>query len=35
VYGPYGAAARLGVPATTLDSQLRTLGINKHQFKKL
>ena len=35
VYGPYGAAARLGVPATTLDSQLRTLGINKHLFKKL
>jgi formate hydrogenlyase transcriptional activator len=33
VYGPRGAAARLGLPATTLDSQLRTLGINKHQFK--
>jgi formate hydrogenlyase transcriptional activator len=33
VYGPRGAAARLGVPATTLDSQIRTLGINKHQFK--
>jgi formate hydrogenlyase transcriptional activator len=35
VYGPQGAAARLGLPATTLDSQLRTLGINKHQFKNL
>jgi formate hydrogenlyase transcriptional activator len=35
VYGPHGAAARLGLPATTLDSQLRTLGVNKHQFKKL
>jgi transcriptional regulator with GAF, ATPase, and Fis domain len=35
VYGPHGAAARLGLPATTLDSQLRTLGINKHQFKRL
>src|SRR5678815_3123733 len=34
VYGTQGAAARLGIPATTLDSQLRTLGINKHQFKK-
>jgi formate hydrogenlyase transcriptional activator len=34
VYGPHGAAVRLGLPATTLDSQLRTLGINKHQFKK-
>jgi formate hydrogenlyase transcriptional activator len=33
VYGPEGAAARLGLPATTLDSQLRALGINKHQFK--
>jgi len=33
VYGPRGAAARLGLPATTLDSQLRVLGINKHQFK--
>ena len=33
VYGPHGAAARLGLPATTLDSQMRALGINKHQFK--
>jgi len=33
VYGPHGAAARLGLPATTLDSQLRALRINKHQFK--
>jgi len=33
VYGPHGAASRLGLPATTLDSQLRGLGINKHQFK--
>ena len=33
VYGPHGAASRLGLPATTLDSQLRVLGINKHQFK--
>jgi formate hydrogenlyase transcriptional activator len=33
VYGPRGAAARLGLPATTLDSQIRALGINKHQFK--
>jgi len=33
VYGPHGAAARLGLPATTLDSQMRVLGINKHQFK--
>jgi formate hydrogenlyase transcriptional activator len=33
VYGPRGAAAQLGLPATTLDSQIRALGINKHQFK--
>ena len=33
VYGPRGAAAQLGLPATTLDSQMRVLGINKHQFK--
>ena len=33
VYGPRGAAARLGLPATTLDSQIRALSINKHQFK--
>jgi formate hydrogenlyase transcriptional activator len=33
VYGPRGAAARLGVPATTLDSQIRAFSINKHQFK--
>jgi formate hydrogenlyase transcriptional activator len=33
VYGLRGAAAQLGLPATTLDSQMRALGINKHQFK--
>jgi formate hydrogenlyase transcriptional activator len=33
VYGPRGAAVRLGLPATTLDSQIRALSINKHQFK--
>jgi formate hydrogenlyase transcriptional activator len=33
VYGPCGAAARLGLPATTLDSQIHALSINKHQFK--
>ena len=33
VYGPHGAAARLGLPATTLDSQIRSLSINKHLFK--
>ena len=33
VYGPCGAAARLGLPATTLDSQIRSLCINKHRFR--
>jgi transcriptional regulator with GAF, ATPase, and Fis domain len=33
VSGPTGAAARLGIPATTLDSKIRALGINKHRFK--
>jgi formate hydrogenlyase transcriptional activator len=33
VSGPHGAATRLGVPATTLNSQIRVLGINKYQFK--
>jgi hypothetical protein len=33
VSGPTGAAVRLGIPATTLDSKIRALGINKHRFK--
>jgi formate hydrogenlyase transcriptional activator len=33
VYGPRGAAARLGLPASTLESRIRALRINKHQFK--
>jgi formate hydrogenlyase transcriptional activator len=33
VYGPNGAAARLGIPGTTLDSRIRTLGIKKYLFK--
>jgi len=33
VSGPSGAAARLGVPASTLDSKIRALKINKHRFK--
>jgi formate hydrogenlyase transcriptional activator len=33
VYGPNGAAARLGVPGTTLESQIRSLGIKKYLFK--
>lgn len=33
VYGPNGAAARLHIAGTTLDSQIRSLGIRKHLFK--
>jgi transcriptional regulator with GAF, ATPase, and Fis domain len=33
VSGPDGAAARLGVPASTLESRIRALKINKHQFR--
>jgi len=32
VAGPRGAAARLGVPVSTLESRIRTLKIDKHQF---
>ena len=33
IAGPAGAAARLGIPRTTLESKIRALGINKHVFK--
>jgi formate hydrogenlyase transcriptional activator len=33
VYGPNGAAARLHIAGTTLDSQILALGIRKYQFK--
>jgi PAS domain S-box-containing protein len=33
VYGPSGAAARLGMPGTTLDSKIKTLKISKNRFK--
>jgi len=35
VSGPSGAARKLGIPATTLDSKIRTLRIDKNQFKVL
>jgi transcriptional regulator with PAS, ATPase and Fis domain len=34
VSGPRGAAARLGIPQSTLDSKIKALRIDKHQFKK-
>jgi PAS domain S-box-containing protein len=33
VAGPSGAAARLGIPRSTLETKIRSLGINKHHFK--
>jgi PAS domain S-box-containing protein len=33
VAGPRGAAARLGVPRSTLESRIRSLNIRKHTFK--
>ena len=32
VAGPLGAAERLGLPASTLESKIRTLGIDKRRF---
>ena len=33
VSGPSGAAAKLGVPRSTLESKIRSLGLNKNRFK--
>jgi formate hydrogenlyase transcriptional activator len=33
VFGPSGAAAKLGVSRSTLESKIRTLKIDKHRFK--
>jgi formate hydrogenlyase transcriptional activator len=33
VFGPTGAAARLGLPRSTLESKIRTLKINKSRFR--
>jgi PAS domain S-box-containing protein len=33
VYGPSGAAAKLGMPRSTLESKIRSLKINKHHFR--
>ena len=33
IAGPAGAAAKLGVPRTTLESKIRALGINKRVFE--
>jgi DNA-binding NtrC family response regulator len=33
VAGPAGAAARLGIPSSTLENRIKALGIDKTQFK--
>jgi len=33
VSGPSGAAAKLRIPSSTLETRIKTLRINKHQFK--
>src|SRR5580698_5838089 len=33
VYGPSGAAAKLGMPRTTLETKIKSLKINKHRFR--
>jgi transcriptional regulator with GAF, ATPase, and Fis domain len=33
VYGPSGAAAKLGIPRSTLESKIKTLKIDKNHFK--
>jgi PAS domain S-box-containing protein len=35
VAGPYGAAARLGMPASTLESKIKSLKISKRRFKSI
>jgi PAS domain S-box-containing protein len=35
VSGPRGAAAKLGIPPSTLDSKIRSLKINTHRFKNV
>ena len=33
VSGPSGAAAKLGIPQSTLDSKIKSLKINKQHFR--
>jgi hypothetical protein len=33
VWGSSGAAAKLGIPPSTLDHRIKALGIDKKQFK--
>jgi len=33
VSGPFGAASRLGIPSSTLESKIKKLDIDKRRFK--
>jgi DNA-binding NtrC family response regulator len=33
VSGPSGAAAKLGIPSSTLESKIRSMNIDKYRFK--
>jgi len=33
VYGPSGAAVRLGIPRTTLESKIKSLKIDKNRLR--
>jgi formate hydrogenlyase transcriptional activator len=33
VSGPLGAAAKLGIPSSTLESKIKSMHINKYSFK--
>ena len=33
VSGPHGAAAKLGIPTSTLETKIKTLKIDKYRFK--
>jgi PAS domain S-box-containing protein len=35
VFGPTGAAAKLGIPRTTLESKIKSLNIDKNRFRTL
>jgi PAS domain S-box-containing protein len=35
IAGPSGAAAKLGIPRSTLESKIRSLGISKYEYKRI
>ena len=35
VFGPSGAAAKLGIPRSTLESKIKSLKIDKNRFRAL